>query len=89
MDKRCAVERRENAIHFPVDASQQGRYREGEGAVPGPVGGGGEGDGHGADVGGEDFRRVGPGNRTPGDGEDADEKVRARDDAFGHTWMAL
>ena len=83
MDKRRAVKRRENHVHFPIDAPQQRRHGESERAVPRPVRRGREGDGLGADAGGEDFRGIGPGSGTPGDGEGADEEIGERDDGFG------
>lgn len=88
MDESEAVEGGKDHVHLPVDAPQQRRDGEGEGAVPRPVGRGREGNGLGADLGGEDFRRVGPGGGAPGDGEGADEEVGHGDDGLGHGRVA-
>ena len=83
MDERAAVKHGEDHVHFPIDAPQKRGHGEGECAVPGPVGGCRERDGFGADLGGEDFGRVGPGRGAPCDGEQADEEIGARHDGFG------
>lgn len=83
MDESGAVEGRKDHVHLPVDAPQQRRDGEREGAVPRPVGRGREGDGLGADLRREDFRRIRPRGGAPGDGEGADEEVGASDDGFG------
>ncbi len=84
VDEGGAVEGGEDHVHFPIDAPEQRRDREGERAVPCPIRRGGEGDGLGADLGREDFGRVGPGGWAPGDGEGADEEVGHCHDGFGH-----
>ncbi len=84
MDESGTVEGGKDHVHLPIDAPQQRRDGEGEGAVPGPVGRGGEGDGLGADLGREDLGRVGPGGGAPGDGEGADEEVGHGYDGLGH-----
>ena len=75
MDERGSVEGSEDHVHLPVDTPEERGHGEGEGTVPGPVGGGRERHGLGADLGGEDFRWVGPGCRAPGGGECSDEEV--------------
>jgi hypothetical protein len=55
------VEGSENHVHLPVDMPKEWWDGEGESAVPAPIGGSGEGDRFGSDLGREDFGGIGPG----------------------------
>jgi len=55
------VESGEDHIHLPVDVPEERWDGKGENAVPNPVRSRGEGDSLGADLGGVDLGRIGPG----------------------------
>jgi hypothetical protein len=69
VDEGRGVERAEDEVGLVGDGGEAGWDGEGEGGVEEPVGGGGERDGLGADLEGEDFGRVGPGDGAHGYGE--------------------
>lgn len=73
------VESGKDVVHLVVDVPKQRRHSEGEHHVAEPVGGGGQRDGHGADLAGVDLGRVGPRRGAPAGGEGGDEEVGAGD----------
>jgi len=84
VDKGGAVERSKDHVHLPVDIPQERRNAERQGAVPGPVRGGRERDGFGADLCWENLRGVRPRGGTPRGGKAGDEQVSTGDDGLGH-----
>jgi hypothetical protein len=87
VDERATIKGAENQVHFPVDGAEKWGDGKGKGAVPGPVGACGDGDGEGTNTEWEDFGRVGPGNRSPRDGEGGDKKIGAGNDSLGLTLL--
>lgn len=80
VDEGGRVEGAEDVVHVIGDIPQKRRDGKREDHVEEPVGRGGQADGLGPDLAGEDLGWVGPGDGAPGGGEAGDEEVRARDD---------
>lgn len=83
MHQHCEIEHAEDDICLPLDIDEGGGDEVAEGEIEGPVRGRGERDGFPADAEGVEFRRVDPGDGTPGGGVGGDEEVGAGDDGFG------
>lgn len=83
MDGHRSAENAKEYINLPLDVLERGRNKVSESEVKDPVGGGTESDGTATDTEGEQLRRIGPRDRTPGNGERGDKQVRAGDDGLG------
>ena len=89
MNEGYAVEGGEDHVHFPIDDSEKWWDSEGQNAIPGPIGSGGEGHGHGPHLVGENLSRHSPRDGAPRDGKSSDEKIRASNNGVSSTPIVI
>jgi len=85
MNESCSIESSEDHVHFPIDCSEKRWDSKGQDAIPGPIGGGGEGHSHGPHLVRENLSRHSPGDGAPGDSKGSDEKIRASNNSVRST----